>query len=229
MKKFWLWVKMSLYLPAVYISAVQSRKQPFKVRFELAKAWSSMLIRMSKSKLVVEGEQNIPLQDGMLFVVNHQGSLDGFVLLAASPVPISAVGKIESKKIPFMNVWYNNMDVIMFDRSSVKDSLAMVKKLTERLSMGHNMVIFPEGTRSYGNTMGEFKAGSLKAAINAKVCVVPVALIDSYKALDDPKAKKVIIKVRYLQPIHYEEYQSLTIQQFADEVRIRIQTELEKG
>jgi 1-acyl-sn-glycerol-3-phosphate acyltransferase len=229
MKKFWLWVKMGLYLPAVYISAIQSRKQPFKVRFELAKAWSSMLIRMSNSKLVVEGEQNIPLQDGMLFVVNHQGSLDGFVLLAASPVPISAVGKIESKKIPFMNVWYKNMDVIMFDRSSVKDSLAMVKKLTERLSMGHNMVIFPEGTRSYGNTMGEFKAGSLKAAINAKVPVVPVALIDSYKALDDPKAKKVIIKARYLQPIHHEEYQSLTIQQFADEVRIRIQTELEKG
>jgi 1-acyl-sn-glycerol-3-phosphate acyltransferase len=229
MKKFWLWVKMGLYLPAVYISAIQSRKQPFKVRFELAKAWSSMLIRMSNSKLVVEGEQNIPLQDGMLFVVNHQGSLDGFVLLAASPVPISAVGKIESKKIPFMNVWYKNMDVIMFDRGSVKDSLAMVKKLTERLSMGHNMVIFPEGTRSYGNMMGEFKAGSLKAAINAKVPVVPVALIDSYKALDDPKAKKVIIKARYLQPIHHEEYQSLTIQQFADEVRIRIQTELEKG
>ena len=229
MKKFWLWIKMGLYLPAVYISAVQSRKQPFKVRFELAKAWSSMLIRMSKSKLVVENDNNIPLQDGMLFVVNHQGSLDGFVLLAASPVPISAVGKIESKKIPFMNVWYKNMDVIMFDRGSVKDSIAMVHKLTDRLNLGHNMVIFPEGTRSYGNTMGEFKAGSLKAAIVAKVPIVPVALIDSYKALDDPKAKKVIIKVRYLQPIHYEEYQSLTIQQLADEVRSRIQEQLERG
>jgi 1-acyl-sn-glycerol-3-phosphate acyltransferase len=228
MKKFWLWIKMSLYLPAVFLSAVQSRKQPFKIRFELAKAWSSMLIRMTKSKLVVESENNIPLQDGMLFVVNHQGSVDGFVLLAASPVPISAVGKIESKKIPFMNVWYKNMDVIMFDRSSVKDSVAMVTKLTERLKMGHNMVIFPEGTRSYSNSMGEFKAGSLKAAINAKVPVVPVALIDSYKALDDPKAKKVIIRVRYLQPIHYEEYQSLTIQQLADEVRTRISSELEK-
>jgi 1-acyl-sn-glycerol-3-phosphate acyltransferase len=229
MKKFWLWIKMGLYLPAVYISAVQSRKQPFKVRFELAKAWSSMLIRMSNSKLVVENDNNIPLQDGMLFVVNHQGSLDGFVLLAASPVPISAVGKIESKKIPFMNVWYKNMDVIMFDRGSVKDSIAMVHKLTDRLNLGHNMVIFPEGTRSYGNTMGEFKAGSLKAAIVAKVPIVPVALIDSYKALDDPKAKKVIIKVRYLQPIHYEEYQSLTIQQLADEVRSRIQEQLERG
>jgi len=117
----------------------------------------------------------------------------------------------------------------MFDRGSVKDSIAMVHKLTERLNLGHNMVIFPEGTRSYGNTMGEFKAGSLKAAIVAKVPIVPVALIDSYKALDDPKAKKVIIKVRYLQPIHHEEYQSLTIQQLADEVRSRIQQQLERG
>jgi 1-acyl-sn-glycerol-3-phosphate acyltransferase len=228
MKKFWLWVKMGIYLPAVFISAIQSRKQPFGVRFELAKAWSSMLIRMSKSKLVVEGVNNIPLQDGMLFVVNHQGSLDGFVLLAASPVAISAVGKIESKKIPFMNIWYNNLDVIMFDRTSVKDSIAMVGKLTERLTLGHNMVIFPEGTRSYGNTMGEFKAGALKAGVNAKVPIVPVVLIDSYKALDDPKAKKVTIKVRYLQPIHYEEYQGQTTQQLADEVRMRILNELEK-
>ncbi len=228
MKKFWLWVKMGLYLPAVFISAIQSRRQPFKVRFELAKAWSLMIIRMTKSKIVAEGENNIPLQDGMLFVVNHQGSVDGFALLAASPVPISAVSKIESKKIPFMNVWYKNLDVIMFDRQSVKDSVTMVGKLTERLKMGHNMVIFPEGTRSYGNTMGEFKAGSLKAAVNAKVPIVPVALIDSYKALDDPKAKKVIIKVRYLQPLHHEEYLDMTIQQLADEVRSRILSELEK-
>jgi 1-acyl-sn-glycerol-3-phosphate acyltransferase len=228
MKKFWLWIKMGLYLPAVFISALQSRKQPFKVRFELAKAWSLMIIRMTKSKIVAQGENNIPLQDGMLFVVNHQGSVDGFALLAASPVPISAVSKIESKKIPFMNVWYKNLDVLMFDRNSVKDSVAMVGKLTERLKMGHNMVIFPEGTRSYGNTMGEFKAGSLKAAVNAKVPIVPVALIDSYKALDDPKAKKVVIKVRYLQPLHHEEYQDLTIQQLADEVRSRISSELEK-
>ncbi len=228
MKKFWLWMKMGLYLPAVYISALQSRKQPFTVRFELAKAWSAMIIRMTNSKLAVEGANNIPLKDGMLFVVNHQGSVDGFVLLAASPVPISAVSKIESKKIPFMNVWYSNMDVIMFDRNSVKDSVAMVQKLTDRLKRGHNMVIFPEGTRSYGNTMGEFKAGALKAAINAQVPIVPVALIDSYKALDDPKAKKVTIRVRYLQPIHYEEYQPLTIQQLADDVRFRIQSELEK-
>ncbi len=228
MKKVWLWIKMSLYLPAVYISALQSRKQPFKVRFELAKAWSVMIIKMTKSKLMVEGVNNIPLKDGMLFVVNHQGSLDGFVLLAASPVLISAVGKIESNKIPFMNVWYNNLDVILFDRSSVKDSVAMVQKLTQRLERGHNMVIFPEGTRSYGNVMGEFKAGALKGAINAKVPIVPVALIDSFKALDDPKAKRVTIKVRYLQPIHHEEYQPMTIQQLADEVRSRIQTQLEK-
>ena len=229
MKKFWLWIKIGLYLPAVFISAIQSRKQPFKVRFELAKAWSAMIIRMTKSKLVVDGANNIPLQDGMLFVVNHQGSVDGFVLLAASPVPISAVSKVESKKIPFMNIWYKNLDVLMFDRHSVKDSVAMVGKLTERLSKGHNMVIFPEGTRSYGNTMGEFKAGALKAGVNAKVPIVPVALIDSYKALDDPKAKKVIIQVHYLQPIHHEEYQSLTIQELADEVRTRILNELERG
>ena len=50
---------------------------------------------------------------------------------------------------------------------------------------GRNYLIFAEGTRSkHGNHPQEFKGGSFKAAMKAKCPIVPVALIDTYKAFD---------------------------------------------
>jgi 1-acyl-sn-glycerol-3-phosphate acyltransferase len=47
------------------------------------------------------------------------------------------------------------------------------------------MVIFPEGTRSKGKTMGVFKAGSLRIAIKANVPIVPVTINGSYKLMEE--------------------------------------------
>ena len=46
------------------------------------------------------------------------------------------------------------------------------------------MVIFPEGTRSKGDEMGEFKAGSFKLATKAKVPIIPVTIKGSYKLME---------------------------------------------
>ncbi len=43
------------------------------------------------------------------------------------------------------------------------------------------MVVFPEGTRSKGEQIGEFKAGSFKLATKSKVPIVPVTIDGSYK------------------------------------------------
>jgi 1-acyl-sn-glycerol-3-phosphate acyltransferase len=56
---------------------------------------------------------------------------------------------------------------------------------TEYLKKGYSMVIFPEGTRSRGKTMGEFKAGSLRIAIKANVPIVPVTINGSYKLMEE--------------------------------------------
>ena len=46
------------------------------------------------------------------------------------------------------------------------------------------MHIAPEGTRSKGPKLGEFKKGSMKLAIKAQVPIVPVTLINVYKMTD---------------------------------------------
>ena len=53
--------------------------------------------------------------------------------------------------------------------------------------------------------------------------ILPVALIDSHKVLDQKGSKKVTVQVHYLEPIYYEEYKELNTVELAEMVRKRIE------
>ena len=61
------------------------------------------------------------------------------------------------------------MNCIYLDRSNRRASLQMIKDGINKLKEQHSLLIFPEGSRSKGGEMQEFKAGSFKLAKSAKV------------------------------------------------------------
>ena len=46
------------------------------------------------------------------------------------------------------------------------------------------MIIFPEGTRSKGKPVDEFKGGSFKLATKSKCSIVPLTINGTYKLLE---------------------------------------------
>ena len=83
-----------------------------------------------------------------------------------------------------------------------------------------------------GNRLLDFKGGSFKSAQKAKCPVVPVALIDSYKAFDTKSIARQTVQVHFLEPIPYEEYQGMKTTQLAAIVKERIEkkiSEVEEG
>jgi 1-acyl-sn-glycerol-3-phosphate acyltransferase len=67
------------------------------------------------------------------------------------------------------------------------------------------LVIFPEGTRSKGNNIGEFKQGSLKLALKSGVPIVPIAINGSYKLREGnekSRIKSAEVKVTICEPIY---------------------------
>lgn len=227
-KKIKLWFKMALLLPAAYISAVRVRKKDFGLRYEVARIWAFTVLKLSNTKLKVEGIENLPKTGGNLLVANHQGSLDAFIMFAALDVPFSAVGKIEGKKIPILGKWYTAMEMIYFDRNSIKDSLRMVKEAAACLTSDRNLLIFPEGTRAKSAQMGEFKAGALKPAYIARKPIIPIALIDAYKVLDAPGGHRFTVIVKIGKALQYEEFGSHPTQETVDIVVERIQQLMDK-
>ena len=69
----------------------------------------------------------------------------------------------------------------------------------------------------------EFKGGSFKSAMNARCPIVPVALIDSFKAFDTKSIKKLTVQIHYMKPLYYEDYKGMKSVEIAELVHDRIQ------
>ena len=174
-------------------------------------------------QLTVTGLENIPSEGGFMMYANHQGMFDVLAIAATSPIPLGAVLKKELYNIPFLHQIALCTKSYPMDREDVRQSLSVIQSVTEEVKNGRNYLIFPEGTRSkLGNEMLEFHGGSFRCATKSKCSVIPAALIDSYKVLDEKGSKPVSMQLHYLQPIPYEEYQNLKPAELAALVKERI-------
>ena len=79
-----------------------------------------------------------------------------------------------------------------------------------------------------GNRMLEFHGGSFRCAVKAKCPIVPFALRDSFKVLDQKGIKPARVEIHYLKPISYEEYQGMNTTELAALVRERIREVVER-
>ena len=129
--------------------------------------------------LQVYGKENIPREDGFVIYANHQGMFDVLALAAAWDRPLAAVLKKELAEVPMLKQIRECTYSFAMDREDVRQSLTVIKGVTEEVLKGRNYLIFPEGTRSRnGNVMGEFHGGSFRAALKALCPIVPLCYID---------------------------------------------------
>ena len=181
-------------------------------------------VKSGNIDLKVYGQENIPEENGFMFYANHQGMFDILAIVATCDKPFGAVLKKELYKIPFLKQLVDCTFSFPMDREDIRQSLTVITEVIKEVKKGRNYLIFPEGTRSrQGNQMLEFHGGSFKCAIKTKCPVVPIALVDAYKVLDQKGSKPVEVQIHYLPPIYYEEYQSLSSSQLAELVRSRIE------
>lgn len=176
------------------------------------------------------GIENIPQENGFMFFPNHQGMYDVLALLDVCDKPLSVVSKKEVQNIPLLKQIFKCMKALFIDREDVRQSMQIIVEVSKEVAQGRNYIIFPEGARSKnGNQVGEFKAGSFKAATKAKCPIVPVALIDSFKPFDTKSVERVTVQVHILKPLLYEEYKDMKSVEIAQEVRNRIVEKIEKS
>ena len=185
-------------------------------------------VKAGNVDLQVFGKENLPEKDGFLLYGNHQGMFDVVALAADWERPLAAVLKKELADVPLLKQIRLCTHSYAMDREDVRQSLTVIKNVTEEVQKGRNFLIFPEGTRSkMGNTMGPFHGGSFRAALKAQCPIVPLCFIDSFKVLDQKGSKRVSVQMHYLQPIPYEEYKDLKTVDVAELVKSRIQAVLD--
>ncbi|MBR0598389.1 lysophospholipid acyltransferase family protein [Sinanaerobacter chloroacetimidivorans] len=147
--------------------------------------WGKGIMKKYKIKLTVTGLENVP-EGPVVFVSNHQGYADIPVYGAAiTTKQIGFVARISLGQIPVFGEWIRDIRSVFIQRDDPRASLKTIEEGIELLKQGFSLVIFPEGTRSRGPEMGEFKKGSLRLATKPGVPVVPVTLNGTYHVYED--------------------------------------------
>lgn len=191
-------------IPAMFriyssISAFNSRIRPIqeasksgntKLEKELIAAstyqWAEDTIDKLYMNVEVFGRENIPEKDGLVFISNHQGYGDIIVLFKAlQGKQIGFIAKDTLTKLPFFGKWIAAIRGLFIHRGNAKEALKSLSQGAKLVKDGYNLVIFPEGTRSKGPKMGNFKPGSFKLATMAKAPIVPITINGTYHLLEE--------------------------------------------
>ena len=169
---------------------------------KITSKWAKSQVKMSGINVTVFGEENIPEDIPVVFMSNHQSNFDIALFMVYIHKFKGFVAKTELKKIPILRDWMEQINCVFMDRKDLRQSAKTIIEAIKLVKEGHSLVIFPEGTRSKGNQMGEFKAGSFKLATKPKVPIVPVTIHGSYKAMEQNgnRIKPADIEI-YIHPI----------------------------
>ena len=183
-----------------------------------------LAVKAGNVKIEVHGKENIPAEDGFMLCSNHQGLFDVIAIVCHCDRPMSAVYKKELKDLPLIREIAACTNAFAMDREDVRQSMGVIQNVARELSAGRNYLIFPEGTRSKkGNEMMEFHHGTFKGVVKAKCPILPIAVIDSFKVLDQKGSGPVAMQLHYLPPIPYEAYAGMKTAEIAALVQGRIE------
>ncbi len=218
--------------PGMYAKICRYAKHPD--RYPEAEMWAHIHRMMSYAvqggnvELTVTGQEHLKDRKGCLLYGNHQGMFDVLAIAATCETPLGIVYKKELRNVPVLKEILTCTKSFAMDREDVRQSLTVIQNVTEEVRKGRNYVIFPEGTRSRkGNEMVEFHGGSFRCALKAKCPIIPMALIDSFRPLDEKGSKPLKVQLHYLTPIPYEEYKDLKSVELAALVKERIREAME--
>lgn len=182
-----------LTIPALIRTKILDKKGEIEKRdalvYKVTTTWAKILLKVAGTKVNIHGLENLPKDKNILYIGNHQGNFDIPIYMSQIPGLKGFVSKVEVKKIPGVRTWMEYMYCVFMDRSNIRKAGEAIVNGINILKSGHSLVIFPEGTRSKGNDMGEFKAGSFKLATKSKCLIVPITMDGSYKIMETNKRK----------------------------------------
>lgn len=158
--------------------------------------WGRLVVRLARGTVEITGTENVPADTAVVFVGNHQSYLDIPILLGYIDKQKAFISKIEVLKAPIIADWMRLMQCTFLSRSDMRQSVRAMQEAVETVKKGYSLVIFPEGTRSKGGPIAEFKAGSFKLAIKAGVPVVPVTIDGSWRLYEEKgRVQKSTVRV----------------------------------
>ncbi|MEX0772945.1 MAG: lysophospholipid acyltransferase family protein [Balneolales bacterium] len=111
----------------------------------------------------------------VIYIFNHNSTLDLFILLALGLNNVRFVAKQEFQLNPFFFILGNLTGQIFIPRGKSQRSVQILKKSRERIKKQNlSIVMGPEGSRKHTGVIGPFKKGAFYQALDLGYPIVPI-------------------------------------------------------
>lgn len=197
------------------------------------KYWSRLIVRILLLPVKVEGRENLDKNQSYVFVSNHQGAFDIFLIYGFLNRNFKWMMKYQLGEIPLVGYACRCCHFIFVDRRGPKRIKATYDKAREILREGMSVVVFPEGSRTFTGHMGKFRRGAFMLADEVELPVVPLTINGSFNVMPRTRDMKWVIwhplKLTIHKPIPHtgkgEDYQKEVMKQAYDVIESSLVSE----
>jgi 1-acyl-sn-glycerol-3-phosphate acyltransferase len=187
-------------------------------RYNPPRYWSKLACRLALCRIKVTREGTVDPAQSYVFISNHQGAFDVFLIYGYLGQNIKWMQKQELRRIPFVGKASEIAGHIFVDHSSLRSMISSIGKAKAELTDGASVTIFPEGSRTYTGKMDTFKKGAFVIARQMDLPIVPVTVNGPYDVMKihtlliHPSKMELVIHA----PIPAEEVENMPMNELMD-------------
>ena len=146
--------------------------------------WAKVIARVFLLPVTVEGREHLEKDQSYVFVSNHQGAFDIFLIYGFLDRNFKWMMKHQINKIPLVGYACRKSHQIMVDKRGVSKVRRTYEQARRTLETGKcSVVVFPEGARTFTGHMGQFRKGAFALADELQLPVVPLTINGSFDVM----------------------------------------------
>ncbi|MCM8792105.1 MAG: 1-acyl-sn-glycerol-3-phosphate acyltransferase [Candidatus Omnitrophica bacterium] len=160
-------------LPLSFIS-IFSKKIYYRSISRWTKFITNNFNKILGIKINVIGNIDSLKEKNNFIISNHVSYVDGLVL--ASIFPLIFVSKLSVKFWPIFGQMAQWGGTVFVDRQNKRNAIHSLKKMTEILKNGTNLLFFPEGTSTDGTKIIEFQSIFFQVPFEINATIIPITI-----------------------------------------------------
>jgi len=149
--------------------------------------WADSLLKMADLQVNIEGEENLDIQPGGRYVVmcNHASYYDIPISMSVFKERgcIRMIAKKELFDIPVWGLAMSHAEFVFIDRKDRHQAIKDIERAKSLMETGVMFWIAPEGTRTPDGTLGTFKTGGVKLAMDMDASIIPIGIEGAFDVL----------------------------------------------
>ena len=185
------------------------------------------IIHLLRYKLYFSGLENIPKDRPFILIGNHQTNYDTIIHKMKLPLNTIFIAKNNIFSWPIIGPIATAAGNIPMLRENDREAIKALKKGIQAYQEGMIVGIYPEGTRSRGNHLIEFKPGAFNLAMKPKAPIVMATVHDSIQTWKGWPFKRPHVSIYYHPVIEPSFYENMTTKELSDHVKSEISKQLE--